>query len=440
MTQALEPARVGVSSDRFSDGYRAYALGLLCTIYVLNFVDRQIVTILQEPIKRDLGLSDTELGMLTGLAFALVYTGFGLPIAWLADRVNRTRIIAVAVAVWSAMTALCGTAQGFFSLLLFRIGVGIGEAGLSPPAHSLISDYFARERRATALSIYALGIPFGHMLGLFAGGWLNEAVGWRHAFYFVGVPGIVLALLAWFTLREPPRGMADGLAHSAEAADRPSLLAVARLLWQLPSFRHMAIGGALTAFVGYAVASWNPPFFGRIHGLTTDVIGLYLGLLSGIAGGLGIYLGGALADRLGKRDPRWALWLPALAPIGVLPLSIFVYLTENPYWAFVYAIIPAICGNFYQGPTFATTQALVPVRMRAMAAAILLLVLNIIGLGLGPLVTGMLSDALTEAGYGRDALRYALLIVLMVKIWSGLHYYLGARHLARDLERTRATG
>ena len=244
----------------FSPRYRKYALGVLFLGYVVNFIDRSILAILLEPIKVELLLTDSQLGMLGGLAFALFYTTLGIPIAAMADRRSRVKILAIAMVIWSAMTAVCGLAQGFAMLLLARIGVGVGEAGASPPSHSLISDYFPVETRATALSIYALGIPFGSMVGNFVGGWGAEALGWRQTFILVGLPGIFVALLIWFTLREPPRGMADVKTTKPDNSPAPDVAQVLKLLWARVSFRHLSFAAGLHAFVGYGAGTWNARF------------------------------------------------------------------------------------------------------------------------------------------------------------------------------------
>ncbi|MEK9890793.1 MAG: MFS transporter, partial [Gammaproteobacteria bacterium] len=340
----------------FSPAVRNYALGVLVVVYTFNFIDRQILSILLEPIKQDLGLSDSALGMLTGFAFALFYATLGIPIARFADRSNRRNLIAWALAIWSAMTAVSGLAQNFWHLLLARIGVGVGEAGCSPPAHSMLADYFPKENRATALGIYSLGIPFGILFGFIAGGWLNEFFGWRVAFFIVGVPGLLLAILVRFTLREPPRGMAEGRVADEE---QPTIMETFRFLWSKRSFRHMAVGGGLTAFVGYGVITWVPSFLIRSYGMNTGDVGTYLGLILGIPGGIGIALGGYLADRYGARDTRWYLWIVSVALIASTPLFFGVYLSNTAFASLMFLILPILLGNFYQATTFSQTQGLV---------------------------------------------------------------------------------
>ena len=413
----------------FSPAARRYALSVLVVVYTFNFIDRQILSILMEPIKADLGLSDTQLGLLTGFAFALFYATLGIPIARLADKGNRRNLIAGALTIWSAMTAMSGLAQNFWHLLIARIGVGIGEAGCSPPAHSIISDYYPAEKRATALGIYSLGIPVGILFGFLAGGWLNQFFGWRVAFFVVGAPGIILAILVKLSLREPIRGMSEG---RADTAPHPTVKETFTFLWSKRSFRHLAFGGGLTAFVGYGVVTWVPSFLIRSYGMQTGEVGTYLGLILGIPGGIGIVLGGWMADRYGSRDTRWYLWIVTVALLLGVPFSLGIYLTDSAGMALLFLCIPVLLGNFYQATTFSQTQGLVPLRMRAVAAAVLLFILNIIGLGAGPQAIGLLSDFL-EPSYGQESLRYSLLILSFVNVWAAYHYYLAGKYLKQDL-------
>lgn len=425
--QSVEP------TTRFAPGYRNYALAILFLGYVVNFIDRSILAILLEPIKQDLALNDTQLGLLGGLAFALFYTTLGIPIAALADRWSRVKILSIAMVIWSGMTALCGFAQNFWMLLLARIGVGVGEAGASPPSHSLISDYFPIETRATALSIYALGIPFGSMVGNFVGGWGAEALGWRHTFVLVGVPGIFVALVIWLTLREPPRGMADKhLVTNDEPA--PGVKEVIVRLWQRVSFRHIAFAAGLHAFVGYGAGTWNAPFLIRSHEMPITEVGSWLALISGI-GAIGTFLGGYLADKLSDRfdDRRWYMWVPGWSTIIMVPFQFVAYLYGG-IWAVIPSLmVVSILGGMYLGPSFAMTQALVSLRMRAVASAILLFMLNIIGMGMGPYLVGVASDLLS-ADMGVHSLRYALCLAVLVNAWAACHYFIGARSLRGDLE------
>ncbi len=404
--------------------YRAYALGLLVTVYVLNFIDRQILTILAGPIAAELKLTDTQLGFLTGPAFALFYTSAGIPIARWADVGVRRSIIALALFVWSGMTALTAFAQSLSHVALARLGVGIGEAGGSPPAHSLIADLFPPERRASALAIYALGVPFGGALGTLVGGWLGQLYGWRTAFLAVGLPGIALAALVRLTLREPPR---------THAPNRQSLRSALGFMLRRRSFVHMASGAALLAFAGYGAGAFQPIFLGRVHQLELGVIATWLGGIALVAGGVGTYLGGAVADRLGRNDLGWYLRLPALASLLSIPFSCGFYLWPDGREALLLSIGSSVLGIMYLGPTFAMTQSLVRPDARALAAAILLFVINAVGLGLGPWFVGALSDAL-EPRLAADSIRWAsLATVVGATLWACAHYALGARTLPEDL-------
>jgi MFS family permease len=401
--------------------YPNYVLAVLFVVYVFNFIDRTILSILVEDVKRELGVSDTAMGFLTGIAFALFYTVAGIPIARWADVGVRRSIIALGLTVWSLMTAASGLVQNFGQLVAARIGVGVGEAAGSPPAHSLIADYFPPERRATALSIYSAGIYVGVLFGYLAGGWVNEFFGWRNAFFVVGLPGLLLALLVRFTVREPPRGQSEpprAPSEPAAADEAPEPWQdVFRFLWSLRSFRHLAFGAGIAAFSGYGFSQWAPTFLRRVHEMSSGEVGTWLGLIIGFGGLLGAPLGGLLADRKGHVDVRWYAWVPAVSAVAP---ALLIY-------------IPAvILSAMYLGPTLAMIQAMVKLRMRAMASAVLFLILNLIGLGLGPQVVGALSDLLTPH-YGQEAVRYSLLIVSLTAVWAGLHYALAARTLADDL-------
>jgi MFS family permease len=412
-----------------SEGYRRYVLGLLFVVYVVNFVDRSILNILLEPIKREFQPSDTALGFLSGVAFAIFYATLGIPIARWADRGVRRDIIALALFVWSGMTALCGLARTFPQLVAARIGVGIGEAGGSPPAHSILADYYPPERRGTAFAIYALGIPVGTAFGFFTGGWMAETLGWRSAFLLVGVPGLALALIVRLTLREPPRGHSEALRDTEPA---PDSMTVMRTMWRLATFRHLAMAAALHAFVGYGVAAWNAAFLIRSHDMSVGAVGSWLAGIAIVGGGLGTFLGGYLADRLRPRDARWTLWVPGVSTLVAVPFAAFFYLWHDVRVALALAVIPVFFGAMYLGPTFALTQALAPLRMRAVASAFLLFLLNLIGMGLGPQMVGIASDLLAPQ-LEEESLRGALAITVMFNLWSGLHYFFGARSLRADL-------
>ena len=407
-----------------------YALGLLTLVYCFNFIDRQLLAILQESIKADLGLSDSHLGLLTGFAFAAFYVTAGIPIARWADRSNRRNIVALSLFAWSFMTAISGFVQNYLHLLLARIGVGVGEAGGSPPSHSMISDMFPPERRASALGFYSMGVNIGILFGFLLGGWINEFFGWRVAFMVVGAPGILLALLVRLTIKEPPRGQSEA---RQDTKDLVPFGQIVGLLWRLSTFRHMAIAAGLSAFAGYAAANWNASFMIRTHGMSTGELGTWLALIMGFGGAVGVLGGGILADRLAERDMRWHMWLPALVAVMAIPFAAAVYVVDSAHSALLLMIVPGVLSNLYLGSTIATAHRLVGLRMRAMSSAILFFVLNIIGLGAGPWVVGMLSDFLNPQ-FGDNSLRMAMLFVIPpILLWASLHFYLASKTLREDI-------
>jgi len=407
-----------------------YALGLLTVVYSFNFIDRQLLAILQESIKLELDLSDSQLGLLTGFAFAVFYVTAGIPIARWADRSNRRDIVALSLFIWSFMTAFSGLVQNYLQLLLARIGVGIGEAGGSPPSHSIISDIFPPHKRASAIGFYSMGVNVGILFGFLAGGWLNEFFGWRVAFMVVGGPGILLAIAVRMTLAEPVRGLIE----QKQVSNEPTpALEVVKLLWSRLSFRHMAMGAALNAFAGYSISNWTASFMIRSHGMTTGELGTWLAMSIGLGGAVGVFCGGLVADRLALRDKRWYTWLPALTGIICVPFMAAVYLVSNPYAALTLSVVPGLLFNVYLGNTIATTHGLVGMRMRAMSSAILFLIVNIIGLGAGPWIIGMVSDYL-KPSLGQESLRHAMLYILpAIMFWSVCHFYLASRTLREDL-------
>ena len=426
-----------LSNPYQSAATRRYALVLLTVVYAFNFIDRQLLAILQESIKADLGLSDGQLGLLAGFAFAIFYVTAGIPIARWADRSNRRNIVAGAVFLWSFMTAVSGFAQNYVQLLLARIGVGVGEAGGSPPSHSIISDIFPPEKRASAMGFYSTGVNIGILFGFLLGGWLNEFFGWRVAFIVVGLPGIFIALLVRATLAEPIRGLSENK-HTAPEEPSPGLGETLNILWSRRSFRHMSLAAALNAFCGYSTASWTASFMIRSHSMSTGELGTWLAMISGVGGAIGVIAGGILADKLALRDKRWYVWVPAAAGAISVPFVAAVYIADTAYMALILSIIPGLLHNVYLGSTIATTHGLVGLRMRALSSAILFLILNIIGLGLGPLVVGMLSDLL-QPSEGAHSLQKAMLYLLPpIMAWSTVHFLLAARSLRRDLERAPA--
>jgi MFS family permease len=439
LTDDARPSRprTGPETHEFDAGYARYVLGVLFLVYVVNFIDRQILSILLDPIKQELDASDTQMGFLTGFAFALFYTGFGIPIARWADRGVRRSIIALGLTVWSVMTGLCGFVQSFGQLAVARIGVGVGEAACSPPAHSLISDFFPPERRATAFSIYNFGIPVGVMLGYLAGGWLLEFFDWRMAFFVACAPGLVMALVLRFTVREPRRGASETVQASVSAGD--SLAEVARTLLSMRSFVLLSLAGGFAAFASYGFGSWVPAFLSRVHGMGPGEIGTWIGLESGVGGVLGMLGTGLLADRLGRRDPRWFAWLSALSIAIYVPFSVAFLLFDDQTAALMAYFIPVSLSSVYLGPSLALMHQLVAPGMRAVASSISLFMLNLIGMGLGPQAVGILSDWLS-ADYGAESLRWSLLAALTTKVLAIALFLLAAGSVLSDLAERPSSG
>lgn len=423
--------RVPVPARPPSSAYARYVLGLLFVVNVFNFIDRQILAILLEPIKKDLGVSDSAMGFLTGVAFALFYTAAGIPIARLADRGSRRTVITVGLAIWSAMTAASGLARTFAQLAAARIGVGVGEAACTPPAHSMLADYFPPERRSTALAVYGMGVHVGILFGFVIGGVVNELYGWRNALYVVGLPGLLLATLVALTVREPIRGAADGLAPPAAPVP---FREAAQEVRGLASLRHMAIGAGLHSFAGYALAAWGPAFMVRVHHMGTREVGATLGLITGFAGAAGAITGGLLADRLGRRDPRWTLWVPAIAATIEVPLLIAFLLVPSRTLALAFAFPGVMAGAMWLGPVFAGSQNLVRPALRAFTSSLMVFVINLIGLGLGPQAVGLLNDGLGPR-FGAEAIRYSLCAVALANVWAAGHWVWAARTLRTDLTR-----
>lgn len=416
-------------------GARRYALAVLVVVYTFNFIDRQILAILLPAIKAEFLVDDWVLGFLAGSAFALFYATLGMPIALLADRFNRRNLIALALAIWSAMTAVSGIVSNVGQLALARIGVGIGEAGCSPPAHSMISDYYPPEQRATAMGVFTVGISAGIMIAYLAGGWVAENIGWRQAFLIVGLPGLVLALIVRFTVREPERGLSEGRQDSDV---RYGILAVGKYLFRRTSFVHMSFGAGLAAFNGYAILSFFPSFLMRSHGMNLQEIGAYLGVIIGVSTAIGFVGGGYIADRLGRINSKYALWTIAISSLTAWLFVFPMYLLDDSTWVLIVFFIASVPTNVYLATTFAQTQSLVRLRMRAAASAILLFIINIVGLGLGPQITGLLSDVLADS-FGTESMRYSLLTIgAIMGPWVAFHYYAASRHIAGDLGRVES--
>lgn len=410
-------------------GYRHYVLAVLLLGYLVNSLDRSILSLLIEPIRKEFGLSDTQLGVLSGLAFALFYSALAIPVATLADRWNRRNVLALSVLLWTLMTAVCGLAGSFAALLIARIGVAIGEAGCNPASHSLLADYYAPARRATALGIYALGAPAGALLTGVLGGWGSEHLGWRATMFLAATPGLLLVPLLFLTVAEPQHAQTAGA--STGPAPLPQAL---RFLWSRLSFRHLCLASALHSFSMYGAASFNPAYLSRSHGWSGGEIG-HLVAWMGVAGLAGSLLGGMVTDRLGaqRAEPRWQLWAPAIATLMCIPIQILAYLGSGPAMTAALLMSSALSLVFF-GPSYAAAQALAAPQMRAVAASVLLFSKALVGMGLGPLLVGMTSDLLGPVA-GQDSLRMGLLLVPLLNAWAGWHFLLAAHHLRTDLQR-----
>ncbi|MEM5517040.1 MFS transporter [Henriciella sp. AS95] len=486
--EGVSGASAGGANEGYSTaGYRAYILGSLLLVYVFNFIDRSILAILNDPIKESLQLEDWHMGLLGGLAFAMLYTTLGIPIARVAERVNRKWIIIVSLLLWSLMTVLCGLATSFIMLFVLRICVGIGEAGCTPPAQSMIADYFKPTSRATAVSIYALGVPLGAMIAGVAGGWINDYVtgenihamfgssgmgwaqglldwqsleGWRLAFILVGLPGVILATILMLTMKEPPRGYTDP--PEAVKLEPASFAQVLGILARKPTYIHVVIGAALASFAGYGIGHFVPAYFVRTHELSLSEAAIYYSLILGLCGAIGVFSSGYISDRISSRHPNALSWLPAIGMACAVPLYVFGFL-QNVLWLTMPPLmIAALLKYFYLGPMYAVSGGVVDSRMRATSVAITLFFTNLIGLALGPTTSGMLSSLIksnilsgSDLGLSIEAckvpadlsaeavalcthadskgLQYAIVIFACVYAWAALHYLLAGRTLQRDM-------
>ncbi len=412
----IEPATV-------TTRYRGVVLAMLLLVYTFNFVDRQILGILAPAIQRELLLSDTQMGLLGGLAFAVLYSTLAIPLAWIADRTGRTRVITISLAVWSAFTALCGAATGFWQLFLFRLGVGVGEAGGVAPSYALIADYFPAGRRARALAIYSLGIPLGSAAGVMAGGWIAQTVDWRTAFYVVGVAGVLLAPVFALVVREPAR--------AKQPADAAPIGRVFAILARKRSFWFLSFGAASSSMLGYGLAFWLPSLMKRSFGLDLIETGRFYGALLLLGGVAGVLAGGFVGDRLGARDRGAYAKLPAICFLIAVPLFAAGILSQSTEAAFLFFLLPQALVYVWLAPVNAAIQHLVPAHMRATASATFLLINNLIGLGAGTLVLGALSEAM-KAQFGDESLRYAMLSGLVLYLLAGLLMALAVKPLRRD--------
>jgi predicted MFS family arabinose efflux permease len=486
----------------FSEGYKRLVLALLVSAYTLNFIDRTIIATIGQAIKVDLKITDAQLGLLGGLYFALLYTILGIPLARAAERFSRVNIISGAILIWSAFTALCGTAASFLTLSAFRFGVGVGEAGLAPPAHSLISDYFEPKKRASALAVYSFGIPFGTMLGAVMGGWLAQNFSWRIAFMIVGVPGVLIAIAIKALIKEPPRGHSDIEARPVLVEDaaidtpvpvKPTLGAelreigaVCAILFGKWPIVNMVFGITLFSFAGYGGGQFVPPYFIRTFGLNYAQTGLIVGLVAGLSQGIGTLAGGALTDRLAKWSPRWYALAPAIGIALAFPFIVAIYTAKSWQAAAGFMLVPGLLSYVYLGPTFGVVQNVVGVHRRATATAVLFFFLNLIGLGIGPPFTGWVIDQFAAFHYAHPdqpafwqavaglfsgglksfnatcpgglapkgsnaqmaqacksslvlATRHGVILAYAFTLWAALHYFLGSFGLKNALSKAQAS-
>ncbi|MFO1013456.1 MAG: MFS transporter [Caulobacteraceae bacterium] len=426
-----------------TEGYRRYALGLLLVIYMLNFLDRSVINILAEPIKRELHLTDTEIGAMSGLAFALFYTFLGIAIARASERFSRPWIIGGSLALWSGFTAVCGAATNFWQMFAARLGVGFGEAGCSPAAHSLIADDTPKEKRSSALAFYAMGTPLGGLLGLAMGGILSDMFGWRIAFVIAGAPGLLFALIAGFTLKEPRERLAKGA--QVIKAESASFLQTMAYLRTKPTFWLIAMSAAISAFIGYGQGPFTVPFYLRVHGAEIErlatmfglqsvgFLGLSTGILGGITGAVGSLLGGRIADALGTKDLRNILVVPAVAGAVYAPLFIAQMLVPSATLSLLMILLPGVVGSLWYGPVYGLAQSVVPPHMRATTAAVLLFIINLIGLGAGPLVVGMISDGLAASMGEAEGVRWALISTAAFVVPSIACSLMARRYVRQDV-------
>ncbi len=428
---------------------RTLVLFLLVVVYTFNFLDRQILAILSPAIQKELGLSDSQLGLMRGVSFAIFYSTLGVPIAYMADRVSRTWIMTIALTVWSAMTALCGMATNFWQLFLSRMMVGVGEAGGVAPAYSLISDYFEPEKRARALAIYSFGIPIGSAVGIIFGAVITTILDWRAAFIIVGIMGVILAPIFRFLIKEPIRGAFDGAKAKSEPAKISEVL---KVLISKPSFWTLSIGASCSSMMGYGLFAWLPTFFLRSYG---DVLpqalawvpdflippnpkpilfaGYYYGLMVLIGGVIGIWLGGQISDRIGKAKKSAYALVPAVSFLLAMPFFILGTFTNNLMVSFFVYLIPTALGLVWLGPVLSAFQNIVPPNMRATASAIFLLINNLIGIGLGDFLIGLMSDTL-KAQYGAESLRYSIMSGTIFYILAAILLFFASKTLEKDWE------
>jgi predicted MFS family arabinose efflux permease len=429
--------RMSNGTQAESTAYRNYVLFILVLVNTVNFVDRMAIGVLMPGIQKEFGLSNTSAGLVMGIAFTAFYATLGLPIARLLDSRHRNSLLALVLAIWSGMTALCGAATSFVMLFLFRVGVGIGEAGAGPASHSLIGDYFRKIDRPAAIGFFSLGVPLGNFLGIYLGGLLVVDLGWRLTFVALGVPGLLLALIVWLTVREPARGGMDDPADLAalRVKDDIPLLESVKRLWASPTFRIMSYSAAPSALCGYGMNMWMPSFLERVHALQPADYRLWLGAALGVGGGLGAMLGGVITARAAVRDPRAFLTLPALTMVVFAAALLVAVWTASLPVVYVGVFIAGFTQFYLMGPFFAVVQRLAPLRGRAVATAFFFFILSIWGIGLGPLYVGRVNDMLSSAFGEAEGLRLALMTLPVISVISAAIAFFGRNAIRRDAER-----
>ena len=412
-----------------SGGYKRYLLFILAIVLAFNLVDRLALGLVLQSVKADLGLNDTQLGFLTGIAFAFFYATMGIPLARWADRGNRIALISITTALWSVAVALCGAVNSFLQMLTVRIAVAVGEAGTMPAAQSLIADHFERARRPKATAVFMLGGPLGVIIGYMAAGWLDQMFGWRMMFVLLALPGLVLAVLVGLTLREPRTLVRGG----GQRVEHEQTISVCIDLLRGRSFRHLLIGFSVLQFFNYGILQWQPTFFIRTHDLGTGTLGAWFGLIYGVGGLIGTHLGGEIASRWASRDERLQLRVVAAAFVLFGVAKALLFIVPDYHAALAFLSFAVVGGAMANAPLFATLQTLVPENRRATAVALILFSANLIGMGLGPVAIGVLSDWLMPS-LGGDSLRYALALLCPGFLWSALHVWLAGRTIRVEIE------
>ncbi|AIT79862.1 spinster family MFS transporter [Novosphingobium pentaromativorans] len=412
-------------AEVISTARKAYVLTCLTALSFFAYMDRMALAILAEPIKQDLNLSDTQLGLLTGFAFVLFYATLGLPLARIADRGSRVRVLSICLALWSVMTIVSGHARNFITLFLARSGVGVGEAGCVPPAHALIGDYFSRERRALAISVFQCGAVLGLSVGVAAVGLMAEYLGWRTCLLVIGCAGLPLALLIKLTVREPQREFGTATSHESYWRGFETLL-------RRPAFVHIMLAYSLSAGCMTGVSLWFPTYFLRSFGMSLAEVGVWIGTASGVSGVLGLLTGGMVTAALLRRDARWEIWLPALTYFTSVPLYAIMLTTSSAFVALILKTVAGYFSSFGGGVALAAIQSFTQPHQRATAVSMVLFASSLLGSGFGPYIVGALSDLLAPA-YGEDSLRYALLVTCGLLLWSVVHYLLCARRVGRSV-------